>query len=103
MNDWSYVETAPSDRLARLHNFAMVKHQPEGEVEFHITVREYASPQQCGMHFYAEADKQTNQNTVPFTPCGWGPSLGEALYQCILAIHRFPYEGERVEPGGVAR
>jgi hypothetical protein len=56
-------------------------------------VRQHATPQQRGMHFFAEADRQTNQSTVPFTPCGWGPTLLDALSECITAIHRFPYEG----------
>ncbi len=97
MNDWSYIDSDPAERLARLHYFSVVKNQPEGEIEFLITVREHASPQKFGMHFYAEADKQTNQNTVAFTPCGWGATLSEALSQCLIAIHRFPYEGEPVE------
>jgi hypothetical protein len=79
--------------LVRLHHFAIIKRQPEGDVEFRITVREHATPQPQGMDFYAEADKQTNQNTAPFTPCGWSSSLEDALRQCIVAIHRFPYEG----------
>lgn len=93
MNDWSYVETRATDQLARLHFFSMIKSQPDGDIEFRITVREHAKPHKRGMHFYAEADKQTNQNTAPYTPCGWGASLGEALGQCIEAVHRFPYEG----------
>ena len=45
------------------------------------------------MKFFASADKQTNQNTVPYTPSGWGDSLLKALAECIVAIHKFPYEG----------
>ena len=45
------------------------------------------------MRFFAQADKQTNQNTAPFTPIGWGSTLLKALSECIRAIHRFPYEG----------
>jgi hypothetical protein len=45
------------------------------------------------MLFYAQADKQTNQKTVPYTPVGWGRTLLEALADCIRAIHKFPYEG----------
>ena len=57
MNDWSYIDADPAEHLARLHFFSMTKHQPDGDVEFRITVREHASPQKLGMHFYAEADK----------------------------------------------
>ena len=62
-------------------------------MEFRITVREYATRNHLFMHFYAEADKQTNQKTAPFTPCGWGPTLQQALSQCIRTIYLFPYEG----------
>ena len=75
----------------------MTKQQPEGEIEFRITVRERASNPGNGMQFFAEADKQTNQNTLPFTPCGWGSSLSAALGECIRAVHRFPYEGPMPE------
>ena len=45
------------------------------------------------MRFFAEANRQTNQNTAPYTPCGWGSTLYKALAECIEAVHRFPYEG----------
>ena len=94
MNDWNYIDADPAEQLAKLHHFSMVKRQADGDIEFQITVREHATPQKLGMHFYAEADKQTNQRTAPFTPCGWGSTLAEALSQCLIAIHRFPYEGD---------
>ena len=59
-----------------------------------ITVREYATPNHLNMRFFAEADKHTNQKTAPYTPCGWGQTLLQALADCVKAIHRFPYEGE---------
>ncbi len=93
MSSWKFSGSDPSEQLVQLHHFAIVKRQPDGDVEFVITIREHATPQKRGMHFYAEADKQTNQNTAPFTPCGWGSSLEAALEQCIIAIRRFPYEG----------
>jgi hypothetical protein len=46
------------------------------------------------MRFFAQADKQTNQKSAPFTPTGWGESLLQALSECVRAIHRFPYEGD---------
>ena len=94
MSDWEYAEKAPSEQLARLHFFSFVKHQDSADVEFRITIREFATPQGDGMRYLAEADKQTNQNTAPYTPCGWGNTLLVALEQCIRAIQRFPYEGE---------
>ena len=39
-------------------------------------------------------DKQTNQKTAAYTPCGWGQTLLQALADCVKAIQRFPYEGE---------
>ena len=44
------------------------------------------------MRFLAQADKQTNQKTAPYTPTGWGPSLLQALAECVQGIRRFPYE-----------
>jgi hypothetical protein len=46
------------------------------------------------MTFFAQADKQTNQRTAPYTPSGWGNNLMAAPATCIQEIHRFPYEGE---------
>ena len=40
--------------------------QPGGEVEFIITVKEYITPKEPTMHFFAQSDKQTNQHTAPF-------------------------------------
>jgi hypothetical protein len=93
MAEWELAQTKPADQLAQLHFFAMKKREAKGEVEFRITVREYVLQQDQSMRFFAEADRQTNQNTAPYTPCGWGPTLLKALSECMLAIHRFPYEG----------
>ena len=46
------------------------------------------------MKFFATTDKQTNQKTTPFRPCGWGRTLLQALSDCTRAIRKFPYEGE---------
>ena len=93
MNEWTFAQTDPSEELARLHFFSAKKRQPGGDVEFVITVKEYATRNPQQMAFFAQADKQTNQKTAPFTPCGWGETLLAALSECIQAIHRFPYEG----------
>ena len=97
MAEWHHAEQDPSDKLCQLHHFAVQKHQPEGDVEFVITIREYVNPPYPTMTFLAQADKQTNQKTAPFTPSGWGSSLFEALSECIREIHRFPYEAPVVE------
>ncbi len=68
----------------------MRKRQPGGDIEFRLTVREYATRADESMRFFAEADKQANQETAPFTPCGWGSTLLKALAEWIQAVHRFP-------------
>lgn len=93
MSEWTFAQTDPSEELAQLHYFSLKKRQPEGEIEFLITVWEYATVQEPGMRFFARADKQTNQKTLPFTPCGWGSTLLKALSECVKAVHLFPYEG----------
>ena len=74
--------------------------QPDGDVEFVITVKEFVDRNIYHMRFFAQADKQTNQKTAPFVPCGWGESLLQALSECVRAIHRFPYEGEGIHKRG---
>jgi hypothetical protein len=93
MSDWTFAQTQPSDELAQLHFFSIKKRQPDGEIEFVITVKEYVERNQYHMRFFAEADKQTNQKSAPFTPFGWGESLLQALSECVQSIQRFPYEG----------
>jgi hypothetical protein len=92
--EWTFAQTQASDELAQLHFFSVNKRQGERSIEFRITVREYATPNHLAMKFFAQADKETNQKTVPFVPFGWGPTLAQALRECVEAIHRFPYEGE---------
>jgi hypothetical protein len=89
MQDWTFAQTDPSEELAIIHHFSM----KAGGTDFAITVREYYTPRDPAMKFFAEADKQTNQKTAPFTPCGWGRTLLDALSECVNACHRFPYEG----------
>src|SRR4030095_12098811 len=94
MSDWTLPQTQPSDELAQLHFFSMKKCQPEGDIEFTITVKEFVDRNQYHMRFFAQADKQTKQKAAPSTPSGWGESLLQALSECVRAIHRFPYEGD---------
>jgi hypothetical protein len=93
MSDWVYAQCHKSDELARLHYFSITMRQPSGDVEFVITVKEFAERNAQMMRYFACADKQTNQKVAPFTPCGWGETLLVALSECIKSIHRFPYEG----------
>lgn len=95
MSDWMYVQENPSEQLAQLHFFSVLKRQQGSEISFHITVKEFATPPP-GQHvrFFAEADKSLNQQTASFVPCGWGNSLYAALGDCVRLIRQFPYEGE---------
>ena len=96
MQDWAFAQTHASQELALLHFFSVKKQQPGGEVEFRITVKEFVTPKEPTMHFFAQADKEINQNTAPFKPVGWGKTMLDALAECIGAINRFPYEGEEI-------
>lgn len=93
MKEWAFAQTDPAQELAQLHFFSMKRKLPKGSVEFLITIKEFVTPVDPTMVFYAQADKQTNQKTAPYTPCGWGRTLLEALSDCMRAIHKFPYEG----------
>jgi hypothetical protein len=93
MKEWAFAQTNPAEELAELHHFSMKKKYAGGDVEFFITVHEYVTPAEPTMRFFAKADKQTNQNTAPYTPAGWGKTMLEALSECVRAVNRFPYEG----------
>ena len=93
MTEWTFAQSQPTDQLALLHFFSVKKPQAGGEVEFIITVKEYATPSDESMRFFAITDKQTNQKGVPYTPCGWGNTMLKALAECVKAVHLFPYEG----------
>jgi hypothetical protein len=93
MNDWGFAQTDPSQQLARLHHFSVLKVQDDEEIEFTITVKEFYTPKDPAQPFVAQADKQTNQKVAPYTPTGWGQSLYEALSRCVKEVHRFPYQG----------
>ena len=69
---WVHAQNHPADELAQLHYFSFKKRQPEGEIEFVITVKEFASRNELHMRFFAQADKEVNQRTAPFRPFGWG-------------------------------
>jgi hypothetical protein len=92
VSEWKYAEEKPAERLCKIEQYAVTKQQAGGDVEFTITVREYVSPPDPAMRFLAQADKQTNQKTVPYTPTGWGASLLQALAECVQGIRKFPYE-----------
>ena len=97
MAEWELAQKDSSEELAQLHFFSIKKKQPGGDVEFQIVVREYAATlgrdQNRSMRFFAQANRQTNQSVAPYTPCGWGSTLGIAVSECVKEIRRFPYEG----------
>lgn len=94
MTEWKFASAEKAEELARVEYFSMKKTEAGRVIEFLITVREYVSPPDPAMRFYAVADKQTNQAVAPFTPCGWGPELLIALNECLKAVRRFPYQGD---------
>ena len=94
MADWVHAQRDPAEELAELHYFSFKKCQPEGDVEFVITVKEFASRNVAQMRFYAQADREINQRTAPFRPFGWGDSLLAALTDCIRTIREHPYEAK---------
>jgi hypothetical protein len=89
---WVYAEENPAEELAQLHYFSFKKRQPEGEIEFVITVKEFTSRNALHMRFFAQADKEINQRTAPFRPFGWGDSLLQALCECMRCVRQYPYE-----------
>lgn len=91
MNDWGYAQRDPAEQLARVHFFSMKKLQAGGDIDFLITVKEYVTPKDPALMFFAQADKQTNQRVAPYTPSGWGKTLLAALEECIREVNRFPY------------
>jgi hypothetical protein len=92
MNDWGFAQTDPAQQLARVHYFSVHKVQDGGIIEFLITVKEFYTPRDPAQPFFAQAEKQTNQKVAPYTPCGWGQTLYEALSRCVKEVYRFPYE-----------
>ena len=92
MTEWVYAQADSAEELAELHYFCFKKRRPEGDIEFVITVKEFASRNRLHMRFYAEADKEINQKTAAFRPFGWGDSLLAALSECIRCIRQHPCE-----------
>jgi hypothetical protein len=94
MSEWKFAHAEKSECFAQLHYFSMVQKQGDRDIEFIITVKEFVEPADPAMVFFAEANRQTNQKTMPYTPNGWGNSMLKALSECMRAIRRFPYEGD---------
>jgi len=71
--DWHYAQSEPAEQLSQLHIFSMKKLHEGREIEFRITIHEYAvTPKGHHGRFFAQADQQVNQKTAGFIPSGWG-------------------------------
>lgn len=91
--DWEYIETNAEESFCRIESFGIKKRLEDGTVvEFLVTVREYVHRPDPAMSFFAQADKQVNQQIAPYTPAGWGSTRQEALWECVKAIRKFPYQ-----------
>jgi len=86
MSEWQFIDSDQAEELAQLHFFSVKK----GDVEFVVTVKEYAQRNPQHMRFFAQADKQVNQKTAPFYPFGWGETLIQSLTECIKSIRKYP-------------
>ena len=94
MAEWQFAHSEDSEKFAQLHYFSMVQQQGGREIEFVITVKEFVKSADPSMKFFAQANRQTNQKTMPFTPAGWGSTMLQALSDCMRSVRKFPYEGE---------
>lgn len=92
MEDWKFTQQDHGEALARLHFFSVKKKHAAGEIEARITVKEFATAKTIDMKFYACADIELNQKTLPFQPCGWGESLQVALTECLRNLRKFEFE-----------
>jgi hypothetical protein len=90
MAEWTYAQKDPAEELAQLHVFSFKKAQAVGDVEFRITVKEFAERNALQMRFFAQADREVNQDAAPFVPFGWGPTLLDALGECLKGIRQYP-------------
>jgi len=98
MSDWEFAQTDTAEQLGRVHFFSMKKLQGSEEIDFTITITEFGAPKSPALKFFAQADKETNQRAVAYTPSGWGKTMLEALSACIREINRFPYQIPKSEP-----
>ena len=89
MEEWIFAQSDPSQQLAKVHHFSMTKCHAAGEVEVTITVKEFLTPKDPALGFFAQADIQTNSSVAPYTPCGWGDSVLAALAECMREVERF--------------
>jgi hypothetical protein len=91
-----YAQSDPVEELAQLYFFSFKKCQPTGEVEFVITVKEFASRNALQMRFYAQADKEVNQRIAPFRPFGWGIRYCARSANALTPSARTPTSQNRI-------
>jgi hypothetical protein len=60
-------------------------------------VKEFVCAPTSDLLFYAEADIELNQRTMPFRPSGWDCTLFGALANCLHNLRKFEYEGAEVD------
>ncbi|HLY42733.1 MAG TPA: hypothetical protein VKR52_16070 [Terracidiphilus sp.] len=92
MDDWKCVQKDPSEALAKLHFFSVMKKHAGGEIEVRITVKEFATAKTSDMKFLATADIGVNQKTMEFQPIGWSETLLGALAECMRNLRKFEFE-----------
>ena len=89
MEEWIFAQSHPSQQLAKVHHFSMTKCHAGGETEVTITVKEFHTPKDPALGFFAQASLQTNHAVAPYTPCGWGDTVEAALAECVREVERF--------------
>lgn len=93
--DWEFIETHAEEAFSRIEYFGFKKPMPDGtSVDFVVTLHHYRLRPDPAMSFFAQADKQVNQKTAPYTPSGWCSTAQEALWECLKSIRKFPYQPE---------
>ena len=91
MSEWTFAQHDDKERLCKIEHFGMIY---DG-VEFLITVREYLTPPDPMLRFYATADKETNQESAPFTPV-------TLFYVFVYTIWLKPRTPQNIVIGGAA-
>jgi hypothetical protein len=92
LSDWHFAQSNRSQHLAQLHWFSVTKRFRGRNLEFRIVVREFYTPPDPAMPFYAEAEWPASPGEGDLTPFGWGGTLLKALAECVAAIERLPQE-----------
>jgi hypothetical protein len=92
MENWKYVRRDSSEALANPHFFSVTKKHASGEIEIRITIKEFATPSNTDLAFFAQADIELNQKALRFRPFGWHETMMGALAECMRNVRRFDFE-----------